>query len=327
LIWSDEFENSGLPDTTKWSYDVGTGSNGWGNSELQYYTEESLKNARVENGSLIITAVKEKMAQSNYTSARLVTRQKGDWRYGRFEIAAKLPKGRGVWPALWMLPTDWVYKEWPKSGELDIMENVGFDPYTIHFNVHTEAYNHMKNNNKGDTLHLSDPHTKFNVYAMEWYEDSVVFFADGRRAFTFRNEHTGYSTWPFDQKFHLLLNIAVGGSWGGQQGVDESIFPQEMIIDYVRVYRFTSTGVERYREKPAIHSSGLIHIDNNELSVSCTGKLTIDIFAIDGKMLFNKVIPSHDSNRRIPCLLPKGMYVAAMNINGISYTQYLLKAR
>ncbi|MCX7725843.1 MAG: glycoside hydrolase family 16 protein, partial [Chitinispirillaceae bacterium] len=162
LIWSDEFEYSGLPDKNKWGYDVGTGTNGWGNNELQYYTKDSLKNAKVENGTLIITARKEKIAQSNYTSARLVTRKKGDWCYGRFEISAKLPKGRGLWPAIWMLPTDGEYGGWPKSGEIDIMENVGFEPNNIYFTIHTEAYNHTKGTQKGSKIALEDPHNTFN---------------------------------------------------------------------------------------------------------------------------------------------------------------------
>jgi beta-glucanase (GH16 family) len=125
LVWSDEFDYTGLPDTTKWSYDVG--GSGWGNQELQYYTYRRTDNARVEEGKLIIEAIKESYSGMNYTSARLVTKNQGDWLYGKIEVSAMLPKGRGTWPAIWMLPTDWEYGGWPSSGEIDIMEHVGYD--------------------------------------------------------------------------------------------------------------------------------------------------------------------------------------------------------
>lgn len=324
LVWSDEFDYTGLPDENKWGYDVGTGAGGWGNNELQYYTKDSLKNAHVENGTLIISARKEKIAQSNYTSARLVTLKKGDWLYGRFEIAAKLPKGRGLWPAIWMLPSKRFYGEWPRSGELDIMENVGFDSMKIHFNIHTEAYNHSIGTNKGATIVLDDPHTRFNVYALEWYEDSVVFFANDKKAFSFKNEHAGSAAWPFDQQFHLLLNIAIGGSWGGQQGVDDSVFPREMIIDYVRVYRFTSTKIEHHPIKSFLPFSKQIVTGNSKISVPIFDKIVIKFFSVDGKMLFTGAIQSNESYRQITCSLPCGMYIVTMNIKNEFYTQYFL---
>ena len=140
LVWSDEFDYTGLPNSEKWSYDVG--GSGWGNNELQYYTENRTENARVENGNLIIEARKESYGGNNYTSARLITKSQGDWLYGKIEVRAKLPGGRGAWPAIWMLPTDWAYGGWPSSGEIDIMEYVGYDPGVVHGTVHTESYNH-----------------------------------------------------------------------------------------------------------------------------------------------------------------------------------------
>jgi beta-glucanase (GH16 family) len=234
-VWSDEFNYSGLPDTNKWGYDTGTGQNGWGNNELEYYTFKKTENARVENGLLLITAKKEKIGQKNYSSARLITKNKGDWLYGRFEISAKIPKGKGIWPALWMLPTDWKYGNWPASGEIDIMENVGFEPNTIHFTIHAEG------SDKGATIKLPDPYSKFVVYALEWNKNQMDFYADTQKVFTYKNDGTGYKMWPFDKRFHILLNIAVGGNWGGQQGVDSSIYPQQMIIDYVRVFELDTT--------------------------------------------------------------------------------------
>jgi beta-glucanase (GH16 family) len=313
LVWNDEFDYTGLPDKTKWDYDVGTGSGGWGNNELQYYMKESLKNAHVENGVLVLTAHKERMEQCDYTSTRIVTRDKGDWIYGRFEIAAKLPKGRGLWPAIWMLPTEWVYKEWPKSGELDIMENVGFDPYTIHFNIHTEEYNHLIKTNKGDTLKLSDPHTKFNVYALEWYKDSVVFYANDRKAFVFRNEHTGYKTWPFDQKFHLLLNIAVGGEWGGQQGIDTAVFPASMEIDYVRVFKKSTSSVIGKAKRIFRTSEPLISMSDRKLIIHRPSVTAVKIFTAKGTQVYDLLIQFSMAKHTIPLSLQKGIYIAVVN--------------
>ena len=243
LVWSDEFDYSGLPDEAKWNYDVGGG--GWGNQELQYYTSKRLQNAKVEDGKLIITAIKEIYSGKDYTSARLVTKYKGDWLYGKMEINAKLPAGRGTWPAIWMLPTDWEYGDWPSSGEIDIMEHVGYDEGVVHATVHTEAYNHTLGTQKGDTIHLDDATSAFHVYSMEWTPIKIDFFADGVKYFTFYQYSTEYTKWPFNKRFHLLLNIAVGGSWGGAQGVDVYAFPTQMEIDYVRVYQLsTATGTE-----------------------------------------------------------------------------------
>jgi len=245
LKWSDEFDYTGLPDQTKWGYDVGGG--GWGNNELEYYTDKRSENARVENGTLIIEAIKEVYGGKNYTSARLVTKSKGDWKYGKIEIRAKIPGGRGAWPAIWMLPTDWVYGNWPKSGEIDIMEYVGYDPKIIHGTVHTDAYNHTLGTQKGDTAVYADAETAFPTYSIQWTNNKIMFFVDDWKYFTFFSNAT-WQTWPFDQKFHLLLNIAVGGSWGGVQGVDDNIFPIKMVVDYVRVYQDITLSINRLDE-------------------------------------------------------------------------------
>jgi len=240
LVWSDEFNYSGLPDAKKWDYDVG--GNGWGNKELQFYTARRQENARVEDGHLIIEARKESWEGRDYTSARLVSRGKGDWTYGRFEVRAKLPSGRGTWPAIWMLPTGWAYGHWPDSGEIDIMEHVGFDPDVVHTSIHTRAYNHTINTQKTAQLKLPNSRTEFNVYAVEWTPEEIRGFVNDKQFFTFRNERltnpdADFRQWPFDKPFHLLLNLAVGGMWGGQQGVDPAIWPQRLEIDYVRVYQ------------------------------------------------------------------------------------------
>ena len=237
LVWSDEFDYNGLPDSKKWSYDTEGNATGWGNNESQYYTASRLKNAEVKDGFLSITAHREDFEGFKYTSARLVTRQKGDWLYGRVEVKAKLPDGRGMWPAIWMLPTDWSYGGWPASGEIDIMENIGYDPYKIVGTVHTEAYNHMIGTQKGATTNVQSCYGDFHIYAIEWEVREIRFYVDDLHYFTFTNECTGYKAWPFDKRFHLLLNVAVGGNWGGMQGIDDSIFPRSMIVDYVRVYQ------------------------------------------------------------------------------------------
>ena len=240
LVWSDEFNYAGLPDPKKWDYDVG--GEGWGNKELEFYTARRKENARVENGHLIIEARKEAWQGREYTSARLVTRGKGDWTYGRFEVRAKLPSGRGTWPAIWMLPTGWTYGGWPNSGEIDIMEHVGFDPDLVHASVHTRAYNHTINTQKTAQIKIPTARREFNVYAVEWTPEEIRGYVNDQHYFTFRNERltntaADYQQWPFDKPFHLLLNLAIGGTWGGQQGVDSSIWPQRLEIDYVRVYQ------------------------------------------------------------------------------------------
>jgi beta-glucanase (GH16 family) len=235
LVWSDEFSYKGLPDTTKWSYDVG--GNGWGNNELEYYTKSRLENARVENGHLIIEARKEDNNGMKYTSARLVTKNKGDWKYGRIEVKAKIPTSKGMWPAIWMLPTKWEYGGWPHSGEVDIMENVGYMPDSVFGSIHTGKFNHAIGTQKTKGVLRNDLSKSFHVYAVEWTENKIDFFIDAEKYYSFQNTGNGSEEWPFDKDFHLLLNVAVGGNWGGKFGVDDSAFPQQMEVDYVRVYK------------------------------------------------------------------------------------------
>ena len=237
LVWSDEFDYNGLPDSNKWSYDTIGNAWGWGNNELQYYTFKDIDNAKGSDGSLKLTANKEKYADFNYTSARLVTKEKGDWLYGKIEVKAKLPDGIGLWPAIWMLPTDWEYGGWPRSGEIDIMENVGYNPDSIYATVHTGSFNHRLGNHKNGKVSLPDNRDSFHVYAIEWDSLSIKALVDNKTYFTFQKMSDNSDEWPFDKRFHLLLNIAVGGDWGGLHGVEENIFPATMEIDYVRVYQ------------------------------------------------------------------------------------------
>jgi beta-glucanase (GH16 family) len=246
LLWSDEFEGAGLPDASKWSFQVGGG--GWGNAELEYYTDKRTENVRRESGNLVIEARKESWGSNNYTSGRIRTAGKGDWKYGRVEVRAKLPTGRGMWPAIWMLPTENVYGGWPKSGELDIMENVGYDPDRVHSNIHCESFNGMNGTNKGASRVVAAPYDVYHTYRMDWFADRVEYYVDDVILFTYKNDGSGAAHWPYDQKFHLILNIAIGGGWGGQKGVDDAVFPQKMYVDWVRVYQAQTSGV-------AVHGS------------------------------------------------------------------------
>ncbi len=240
LVWSDEFNSGSVPDPVTWKYDVGGG--GWGNQESQFYTDARPENARVENGSLVIEARKEAFSGKSYTSARLVSRPVGDITYGRVDIRAKLPSGRGTWPALWMLSTGGRYGTggWPDNGEIDIMEAVGFDPGVVHANLHMKALNSNLGNNPGASLQLPDAETAFHVYSLVWTPKTIAVAVDDHFYFTYSPTNPDWTIWPYDQPFHLLLNIAIGGTWGGQQGIDDGIFPAKMLVDYVHVFKDTA---------------------------------------------------------------------------------------
>ena len=231
LAWEDQFEGRGLPDPSRWDYEVGLIRN----NERQYYTSGRSRNARVEDGTLVIEAHKEAYGGADYTSASLTSR--ASWTYGRVEVRAKLPKGRGMWPAIWMLGTNIRDVGWPTCGEIDVMEHVGFDPGRIHANVHTRAYNHVQRTNKGNSLLVARPDEEFHVYEAVWTPTQIDVLVDGQRYFTFAKESGGEAVWPFDKPQYLILNLAIGGSWGGQQGIDDSALPTRFVIDYVKVYR------------------------------------------------------------------------------------------
>ena len=238
LVWNDEFDGPALS-LEKWSYEIG--GHGWGNNELQYYSDDD-STAFIQDGKLVLRAdiVPQGTGSADnlryFSSARLRTSGKGDWRYGRIEVKAKLALGQGIWPAIWMLPTDWMYGGWPESGEIDIMEHVGYDPGRVHGSIHTGSYNHKINTQRGGSKLLDKISSKFYVYAIEWYEDRIDFLIDDAKYFSFQNDgKNDFNTWPFNQRFHLLINIAVGGDWPGSP--DETTqFPTEMEVEYVRVY-------------------------------------------------------------------------------------------
>ncbi len=236
LIWSDEFNYHGLPDSTRWNYNVG--GHGWGNNELQYYTAMDTMNARVEKGVLKISALKQPKENSQFTSARLLTENKADFKYGKIEVRAKLPAGQGTWPAIWMLGKNIDKAGWPLCGEIDIMEHVGYNKDSIFGTIHTESYNHMKGTQKGKGIFILNPYEQFHVYAIEWTPEKIDFMVDGVLYNRITNEHLSEKEWPFDQPFFLIINLAIGGNWGGVKGIDENIFPAVFEIDYVRVFEY-----------------------------------------------------------------------------------------
>lgn len=252
LVWQDEFDYEGYPNPDKWGYDEWPARKV--NDEDQTYTKR-LKNARVENGHLIIEAHKEKFNNAEYSSARLNTLGKMDFLYGRVEVKAKLPAGQGTWSAIWMLPSD-PYKysttckpgedwqgsatcdAWPNSGEIDIMEHVGYDMNNIHGTVHTKAYYWANWEQRKGSVEGQTVESDFHVYALEWTPETITIFFNDTPYFIYFNEGTGWEAWPFDHAYNLILNLAIGGMWGRAGGsIDDSIFPVRMEVDYVRIYQ------------------------------------------------------------------------------------------
>lgn len=239
LVWQDEFSGTEI-DTTMWDWDTAGNEYGWGNNEDQFYTHKRSENSRIENGSLIIEAHRESWQGKEYTSARLRTKERASWLYGKFEIRAKIPDGKGTWPAFWLLPEDDFFGNWPKSGEIDVMEYVGYQPNDIHSTIHTESLNHELGTHKGGTISLEGVADSFHTYSAEWYPDSISFYVDSIHVYSYVPESKESDVWPFNKPFHVLLNLAIGGDWGGVQGIDTTIFPVQYEIDFVRVYRDVS---------------------------------------------------------------------------------------
>ncbi len=255
LVWQDEFDGEEL-DETKWT------ARDWPprkvNDEDQAYTPRS-RNLRIEDGMLVIEAHLEEYQGGKYTSGRITSDGKGDFLYGRFEARAKLPRGQGTWPAIWMLPSDpFAYATtcddgewqgnpdcdaWPNSGEIDIMEHVGYQMNHVHGTVHTKAYYWLVWEQRKGRVLLDGVDEAFHVYSMEWSPGRIDMYVDDTHYFTYMNEtegmeNGGWEEWPFDKPFHLILNVAVGGAWGRAGGpIDDTVFPQRMEVDYVRVYR------------------------------------------------------------------------------------------
>lgn len=227
LVWNDEFNGESI-DHTKWSHEVN--GDGGGNNELQFYTDLA-ENSFIENGSLVIQALKKVYQGKSFTSARIRTINKGDWLYGRFDVRAKLPYGQGLWPAIWMLPTDWVYGGWPMSGEIDIMELLGQEPNKVYGTIHYgPAWPNNQHSGGSYTMPSGTFADDYHLFTCEWDSTGMRWFVDGAKY------HTELHGQPFDKRFHMILNVAVGGNWPGSP-TPSTPFPQRMSVDYVRVYK------------------------------------------------------------------------------------------
>ena len=227
LVWNDEFEGTSL--TSDWTYELQ--GPGWVNNELQNYVSDGGV-TDVSNGTLKINLLKD---GNDIKSARIYAKRKTGWKYGYIEARIKLPKGKGTWPAFWMMPVN--YKAWPADGEIDIMESVGYDPNVVVSTIHCNKYNNTGTPVESARRTVATAQDEFHVYALEWTASRMTFLVDGSPLLTYDNDGSGKDAWPFDEPFYVILNLAWGGSWGGQQGVDESALPATMEVDYVRVFQ------------------------------------------------------------------------------------------
>lgn len=235
LWFADEFDASEI-DESIWGFEIGP----WPyNKELENYRRE---NAWIEDGNLVIEARKEDAGKRHYTSARLKTQDKLDFTYGYLEVRAATPTARGTWSAIWLLPSDLRYGGYLRSGEIDMLERVGYDAGLVHATIHTQANNSVRGNAITANARIGKRNSGFHVYAMLWTESQITISLDGVTMLTYdRAADAKSNTWPFDVPFHLILNLAVGGSWGGQMGIDDDAFPQRMLVDYVRLYTLPDT--------------------------------------------------------------------------------------
>lgn len=246
LVWEESFIGNGLPDSTFWGYESGYKRN----NELQDYKAGDKQYAWQENGRLVLKAVKDQHKGINpwnkkaytfeYSSASINTHHKKTFKYGRIDVSARIPIGRGIWPAIWLMPENSEYGDWPKSGEIDVMEYVwgnGDNHFQIYSTIHTEDID--VNGNKIDSGVASSAtlDSDFHLYSLLWTEEYIEILFDNQTIFTFSKSDNSYEKWPFNKEFYLMMNIAVGGSWGGQWGIDENIFPAVMEVDYVRYYQ------------------------------------------------------------------------------------------
>ncbi|MDG1714919.1 glycoside hydrolase family 16 protein [Lacinutrix sp.] len=244
LVWEDNFDTNGAPDPTKWAFEIGDGTAqgipGWGNNELQYYTNRE-ENVKVENGLLVITARSESFNGSNYTSARLITKNLFQQQYGRFEARIKVPTGQGLWPAFWLLGEDSDGSSWPEIGEIDVMEYLGNAPTTVFSTIHGPGYSGGESISKSYVLENDRFDNGFHVFGMEWSPSQINFYVDDKLYHTLKPENVeaetnGNGEWVFDNReFYMILNLAVGGNLPGPPNAD-TLFPQRMLVDYVRVY-------------------------------------------------------------------------------------------
>ena len=235
--WADEFDGKTI-DASNWRFDTSRNRRGWYNNELQYYAAARPANARIEGGTLVIEARRERLTSMRdyggqaYSSAKLVSRKARG--YGFYEVRAKLPCARGTWPAIWLLPS---IGTWPDQGEIDLMEMVGWQPNVLHATLHTGLFNHRLGTQRGAQVAVASACTAFHTYQLEWRADAILIGVDGRGYMRVANDEPGGTgAWPFVRPYNVILNLAIGGDWGGAKGVDDAALPQRMTVDYVRYW-------------------------------------------------------------------------------------------
>ena len=332
LIWSDEFDGTGAPNSAYWSYDLG--NNGWGNNEIQYYTSQT-QNVRQENGSLIIEALK---SGSDWTSARILTNNKFEFTYGKVVFRAKIPYGSGTWPALWMLGENFATAPWPACGEIDVMEHVGKDPGVVHSSLHSSSS--FGNTINTGTKFISTYNTEFHEYQAVWKSYRIEFSIDGNLYYTYEPAVIDNSTWPFNKPFFIIMNIAMGGNWGSdpqyetnglKNGIDPVLTSARMEIDYVRVYESLThpygiedpsqnknqTGVDVIILFPN-PSKGVIRINLPD-GRTARGSVS-DVF---GKEVF-QFQAKNDTTEIDLSTLSKGLYYISLQIEGKSFTKKII---
>ena len=327
LVWSDEFNGSSIPDPAKWGYDLG--NNGWGNNEIQNYTNLS-QNAHIDSGILVIEAIK---SYTGWTSARLLTHNKFDFKYGRVVFRAKLPVGSGTWPALWMLGSNFSTAGWPGCGEIDVMEEVGKDPCAIHSSIHTTS-------SSGNTINtkmklLSTCSTEFHNYQVKWTSEKMEFSIDSVLFYTYNPSVKNSSTWPFDKTCFIIINVAMGGNWGSdpqyetgglKNGIDPSLYNAKMEIDYVRVYQTNTSSVENPENNKGLEklnffpnpSDGKLKID---LGTGITAKG--NIYNVSGQNVFQFLAKNEFTEIDLSSL-NKGLYCITLQFEGKILTQKLV---
>ena len=241
--WADEFDARGI-DRRKWRFDTAFNKTGWFNHERQYYVDGRPENARMEKGALVIEARHEALSKQSdwggqtYSSAKLVSLR--PFGYGFYEVRAMLPCGRGTWPAIWLLPNG---GKWPDAGEIDVMEMVGWQPHVVHATLHSAAFNHAKGTQRGGEVRVPTSCTAYHRYQLDWRADAITIGVDDHAHMRVANDQPGgVAAWPFTRPYDLILNLAIGGDWGGAKGIDDDALPQRMTVDYVRHWRAKTRG-------------------------------------------------------------------------------------
>ena len=317
LVWNDEFDGTGY-DTDIWSPQIA--GNGFGNNELQYYTGLE-RNIFTRDGCLVLKAYKESYNGRNYTSGKIWSQNKKYIRYGRVEARFKLPVGRGTWPAIWMMPQHSVYGGWPHSGEIDIMEFVGYEINKIHGTVHRGAGS--GSNGDGNSMVVANIND-FHTIRIDWEPGYIKWYLNDKPLHTYYNAYAGSAQWPFDKEFYVILNFAVGGDWGGAQGVDQNIWPQEFLIDYVRVYQ--KPQAQNSVESVKKDDDFTITLNENTLTINSIKERTfnISLYTVSGQTILEKKSCLQPQNIDVSHL-PQGVYLISIFDGEKSFTQKIIK--